>query len=69
MQIIYANSFMLTTNGENEIFLTFNMNMPEYENDEFKGMKTKESIIVVLSKEGYDSFRKMIDKAETKEEN
>lgn len=66
--VIYANSFGITTNGENEIFLRFQMNVPSYdENEKYIGMETQKTILVAMTHEGYDSFRNMIDKAESKE--
>jgi hypothetical protein len=67
MDIIYANSFEITTNGENEIFLIFHTNMPQYDDQgKFIKMEAKKTSAIVLSKDGYSSFRTMIEHAEQK---
>lgn len=67
MDVIYANSFEITTNGENEIFLVFHMNMPQHDDHgNFIKMEAKKTSAIVLSKEGYNSFRTMIEQAEQK---
>jgi len=68
METIYANSFSITTNDNQESFIVFRTDIPKYnEKNEFQEMESVKSCMIILNKDGYGSFRDMLDKAEEKD--
>ena len=67
MDTIYANRFSITTNETHDVFLTFYLDVPEYdEANKFNGMKTLEQKMVIMTDAAYNNFRNMLDEAEAK---
>jgi len=68
MESMYANSFSITTTESNEVFLTFQMLVPKYDEDgKQTGMEQKASATVVMGNGSYKAFKEMLDNLGVKE--
>lgn len=62
MEHMYANSSAITTTESGEVFLTFSMEVPEYdENGNQTGTQCKANQMIVMSSGAYRSFKEMLD--------
>lgn len=61
MKTLYANAFSVSSNGNNEIFLQFDLSVPQYNtNGEYEKQEIKKSVLICLSGNGYASFKQML---------
>lgn len=68
MDSMYANSFGVTTTEGNEVFLTFQMVIPQFdENGKQTGEEQKASTIIVMGGASFQAFKELINNMGVKE--
>lgn len=63
MDTVYSNRFGITTTDSGEVFLSFDMEIPKFnERGESVGSDIKKGITIVMSGNALENFNEMVEK-------